>query len=380
MGAVGTVGTVGAVGGGGGAAGAVGVGVGAVGAAGAAGVGAAGAGGVGAVGAAGVNHSITTLPNLPHCNNTNPLLRNMWLESKAQSPEVHEENKRTKRVYNAWFGTEMQPVEEASGAAVEDIYDVLEGKGANGTKIAAYMRPGSKGGSTNAIALTFQTETVGPGYEHCITVVLEAIAAKVAVRAKRETINLVWQDSDSNNHAKKCMSTRSATGVWGVAPRKITSDEVNDAVVAAGFAQPISIVCRQASTLNLNLTLTLTSYHRAFKHPGKAGHLHVFFFNMGGDERAAARDALMELKGLRLVQIDRPSEEDSADKEVQSRMRTDGFVEIETFIPVEMLMTVWPAAASAADKAFREIELPNWDSTKVAQTLTLRLNGTLTLT
>ena len=102
---------------------------------------------------------------------------------------------------------------------------------------------------------------------------------------------------------------------------------------------------------------------------------------MGGEERAAARDALMELKGLRLVQIDRPSEEDAADKEVQSRMRTDGFVEIETFIPVEMLMTVWPAAASAAldpDKAFREIELPNWDSTKEAQTLTLA--STLTLT
>ena len=84
---------------------------------------------------------------------TNPQPRIMWLNSKAQTPEVHEANKAAKLCYNAWFGTEMEPVEEDSGAAVEDIYDVLAGKGGNGTKIAAYMRPGSKGGSTNCIAI-----------------------------------------------------------------------------------------------------------------------------------------------------------------------------------------------------------------------------------
>ena len=81
----------------------------------------------------------------------------MWLNSNVQSAEVHEANKAAKLCYNAWFGTEMEPVEEDSGAAVEDIYDVLEGKGANVNKIAPYMRPGSKGGSTNCIAITFQT-------------------------------------------------------------------------------------------------------------------------------------------------------------------------------------------------------------------------------
>ena len=78
-----------------------------------------------------------------------------------------------------------------------------------------------------------------------------------------------------------------------------------------------------------------------------------------------------------------PSEEEAADEEVKSRMRDDGFLEIETFIPVEMLRTVWPAAASAVldpDKAYREIELPNWDATKVTLTLTLTLTRTLTLT
>jgi hypothetical protein len=310
--------------------------------------------------------------------NTDSQPRIMWMNSKAQTPEVHEANKANSLCYNAWFGPEMEPVEEDSGAAVEDIYDVLEGKGANGTKIAAYMRPGSKGGSTNCIAITFQTETVGPAYERCITVVLEYMAANIlAPRVKREGIKLQWQDSDSNSHARKCMSTRSATGLWGVAPRKVTSDEVNDAVVAAGFAQPISIVCRQISNPKLTLTLTLTlTHHRSLKHPGKAEHMHVFFLNMGGQERAAARDSLMELKGLTLVQIERPSEEEAADGEVRSRMRDDGFLEIETFIPVEMLRTVWPAAASAAldpDKAYREIELPNWDATKVTLTLTLTL-------
>ena len=135
------------------------------------------------------------------------------------------------------------------------------------------------------------------------------------------------------------MSTRSATGVWGVAPRKVTSDEVNDAV-AAGFAQPGSVVCGQTYTLKLTLTLTRNTYRRSLKHPGKAGHMHVFFLNMGGKDRAAARDSLMELKGLTLVQIDRPSEDEAADEEVKSRTRDDGFLEIETFIPVEMLMTV----------------------------------------
>ena len=67
------------------------------------------------------------------------------MDSKAQTPEIHEANKLAKLVYNTWSGTEMEPVEEDSGAAVEDIYDVLEGKGANDTKIAAYLRPGSKG-------------------------------------------------------------------------------------------------------------------------------------------------------------------------------------------------------------------------------------------
>ncbi len=40
----------------------------------------------------------------------------------------------------------------------------------------------------------------------------------------------------------------------------------------------------------------------------------------------------MELKGLTLVQIERPSEEEAADGEVRSRMRDDGFLEVETFI------------------------------------------------
>ena len=80
-----------------------------------------------------------------HTPTTNPQPRTIWMNSKAQTPEMHEANKLAKLCYNAWFGTEMEPVGEDSDAAVGDIYDVLEGKGANGTKIAAYLRPGSKG-------------------------------------------------------------------------------------------------------------------------------------------------------------------------------------------------------------------------------------------
>ena len=37
-----------------------------------------------------------------------------------------------------------------------------------------------------------------------------------------EDIKLVWHNSDSNYHATQCMSTVSATGVWGVAPDRVT--------------------------------------------------------------------------------------------------------------------------------------------------------------
>ena len=46
----------------------------------------------------------------------------------------------------------------------------------------------------------------------------------------------MWHDADSNYHATQCMSTVSAAGVWGVAPSRVTSDEINDAVVGAGFS------------------------------------------------------------------------------------------------------------------------------------------------
>ena len=40
----------------------------------------------------------------------------------------------------------------------------MEGKGANGTTVKGYPRPGSKGVSKNTVAFTCQRKTVGPEY------------------------------------------------------------------------------------------------------------------------------------------------------------------------------------------------------------------------
>ena len=73
---------------------------------------------------------------------------------------------------------------------------------------------------------------------------MNVIAQELARQWKTIDIKLIRQDGDSNHHVTDCMSTVSATGVYGVAPGRVTSDEINDAVVAAQFAQPISIVTR----------------------------------------------------------------------------------------------------------------------------------------
>ena len=72
--------------------------------------------------------------------------------------------------------------------------------------------------------------------------------------------------------------------MWGVAPGRVTSDEINYAVVGAGFSEPISIVAR------------------TMKQPSKAASMSAFFFSMGGEARAEASDSLLAMKGLSLVQ------------------------------------------------------------------------------
>ena len=84
-----------------------------------------------------------------------------------------------------------------------------------------------------------------------------------------------------------------------MAPNRVTSDEINDAVVAAGFAEPISIA-----------TWTM-------KHPIKAASLCAFFFNMGGQERAEARGRLLGLEGLQLIQKRIPSAEEASELAIQ---------------------------------------------------------------
>ena len=85
---------------------------------------------------------------------------------------------------------------------------------------------------------------------------------------KSKDIKLVWHNSNSNYHTAQCMTTVSATRVWGVAPDRVTSDKINNAVASAGFVEPIRICTRM------------------IKHPSKAASLCAFFFNMGGQEQA----------------------------------------------------------------------------------------------
>ena len=84
---------------------------------------------------------------------------------------------------------------------------VMEGKGANGTTLKGYPRPGSRGMSRNAIAYIFQVETVGPGYEMAMDRGLKLMAELLAATWKTEDIKLVWHNADSDYHANQCMST-----------------------------------------------------------------------------------------------------------------------------------------------------------------------------
>ena len=239
---------------------------------------------------------------------------NYWRASKELSAEAHLNNVTKGTAFNQWFGADMQAKDEDDDTVVECIYEVLAGdritcttpllliaapqrtgKGANGTTVKGYPRPGSKGTSKNAVAFTFQMEMVGPEYEMSMSRVLTTIAGELARVWKSGDVKLVWHDSDSNYHAGQCMSSVSATGVWGVAPNRVTSDEINDAVVADGFTEPISIGTRTT------------------KHPGKQASLCTFHFNMGGEERAEARDRLLALDGLQLIQKRIPNAEESSE-------------------------------------------------------------------
>ena len=110
-----------------------------------------------------------------------------------------------------------------------------------------------------------------------------------------------------------------------MAPRRVTSDEINDAVVAAGFTEPIAIVTQ------------------TMKHPSKAASLCAFFFSMGGTERAEARDRLLGLEGLRLIQKRIPSEEEASELAVQQKIREDGSIQSTTLILSVMMASLWPA-------------------------------------
>ena len=158
-----------------------------------------------------------------------------WVKSKAGDPDVHAHAQATTPLFNEWFGADMEPKGEDTDDAVESVFEVLagtrsirtnpnpntdpkpdpnpgtlgntitrlsmEGKGANGTTIKGYPRPGSRGMSKNAVAYTFQVETVGPGYELVMDRGLKVMAAILAREWKTETLKLVWHDADSTRRS-----------------------------------------------------------------------------------------------------------------------------------------------------------------------------------
>ena len=109
------------------------------------------------------------------------LMWTFWNTSKAKTPEEHSDDIANQGAYNQWFGADMEVKEEGDDAVVECVFEVLsgactkssnpdpnpnpqlvitrltlEGKGANGTTIKGYPRPGSKGVSKNAVAFRWR--------------------------------------------------------------------------------------------------------------------------------------------------------------------------------------------------------------------------------
>ena len=50
-----------------------------------------------------------------------------WNSSKAGPPDQHELRQKTTKMFNEWFGEDMEPKEEDSDAAVESVFEVLAG-------------------------------------------------------------------------------------------------------------------------------------------------------------------------------------------------------------------------------------------------------------
>ena len=70
------------------------------------------------------------------------------------------------------------------------------------------------------------------------------------------------------------------------------------------------------------------------KHPSKAASMCAFFFSMGGTERAEARDKLLGMEGLSLIQKRTPSEEEASEMAVRVKIREDGSIQCTTLVPI----------------------------------------------
>ena len=79
------------------------------------------------------------------------------------------------------------------------------------------------------------------------------------------------------------------------------------------------------------------------KHPRKAASLCALFFSMGETEQAEARDRLLGLEGLRLVQKRILREEEANELAVQKKIHEDRSIQSTTLILSGMMPSLWPA-------------------------------------
>ena len=155
----------------------------------------------------------------------------------------------------------------------EMLLDVLAGTSRLGTTITEYQRPGCRGKSKTSLLISTAGQQVGHSYLDSIVEMLRYMAGRIS-----RHIQVHIHDADRAQHAERAHKNFKENGLMLLANKDLSSDNVSDWMVMAGYAQPCYVVRK---------TFTNPLY--------SSKPLYVFKIGMGGDEgRAEARNRMLQ--------------------------------------------------------------------------------------
>ena len=154
----------------------------------------------------------------------------------------------------------------------------------SGTTVTEYMRPGARGISANSIKIQYQQDpgsedtAGGPAYQKAIEAMLEVAAHLIDPK-----IHIMWHDADTPSHAENAFKNFHDDGLYMVTPVHnmwLTSDNISDSILQAGYTQPCFIVpAKFKSTLHDNQSIQVWKINMGGKGPGSRGEARDKFLN-----------------------------------------------------------------------------------------------------